>query len=92
MVSFGVLVALAVFVFGVPLKGSSPPSPSARSLYVVTTTGFGLLMSAFTRTQIAAIFGTAIVDDRCRPSSSPACIDPVSSLEGVGRVIGQTSP
>ena len=32
------------------------------SLYVVVaTTGIGLLMSTFTRTQIAALFGTAIL-------------------------------
>ena len=60
MFSFFVLVALAVFVFRVPLKGSLAALTMGALLYVVTATGFGLLMSAFTRTQIAALFGTAI--------------------------------
>jgi ribosome-dependent ATPase len=91
MVSFGVLVALAVVAFGVPLKGSLAALTSAALLYVVTTTGFGLVMSAFTRTQIAALFGTAIAT--ITPANQfSGLTDPVSSLEGVGRVIGQTFP
>jgi ribosome-dependent ATPase len=91
MVSFGVLVALAVLAFGVPLKGSLAALTSAALLYVVTTTGFGLVMSAFTRTQIAALFGTAIAT--ITPANQfSGLTDPVSSLEGVGRVIGQTFP
>ena len=60
MFSFFVLIVLAVFVFRVPLKGSLTALTVGALLYVVTATGFGLLMSAFTRTQVAALFGTAI--------------------------------
>ena len=42
MLSFFVLVALAVFVFGVPSRAACSPSPSARSCTWSTTTGFGL--------------------------------------------------
>ncbi len=91
MVSFGVLVALAVFAFGVPVKGSLAALTSAAVLYVVTTTGFGLLVSAFTRTQIAALFGTAIAT--MTPANQfSGLTDPVSSLEGAGRLIGQAFP
>jgi ribosome-dependent ATPase len=91
MVSFFILLALAVFAFGVSLKGSLPALIAGAFLYVVSATGYGLLISAFTRTQIAALFGTAIA------SLTPATqfcglTDPVSSLEGVGRLIGQVFP
>jgi ribosome-dependent ATPase len=91
MVSFFILLALAVFAFGVSLKGSLLALIAGAFLYVVSATGYGLLISAFTRTQIAALFGTAIA------SLTPATqfcglTDPVSSLEGVGRLIGQVFP
>jgi ribosome-dependent ATPase len=91
MVSFAVLVALAVLPFGVPLKGSLAALTVAAFLYVITTTGFGLVMSAFTRTQIAALFGTAIAT--ITPATQFSGLnDPVSSLEGAGRLIGETFP
>jgi len=91
MVSFFILLALAVFAFGVSLKGSLLALITGAFLYVVSATGYGLLISAFTRTQIAALFGTTIA------SLTPATqfcglTDPVSSLEGVGRLIGQVFP
>jgi ribosome-dependent ATPase len=91
MVSFFILLTLAVFAFGVSLKGSLAALIAGAFLYVVSATGYGLLISAFTRTQIAALFGTAIA------SLTPATqfcglTDPVSSLEGVGRLIGQVFP
>jgi ribosome-dependent ATPase len=91
MVSFAVLVALAVLPFGVPLKGSLTALTVAAFLYVVTTTGFGLVMSAFTRTQIAALFGTAIAT--ITPATQFSGLnDPVSSLEGAGRLVGEAFP
>jgi ribosome-dependent ATPase len=91
MASFFILLALAVFAFGVALKGSLLALIAGAFLYVVSATGYGLLISAFTRTQIAALFGTAIA------SLTPATqfcglTDPVSSLEGVGRLIGHVFP
>jgi ribosome-dependent ATPase len=91
MASFGVLVALAVFSFGVPLKGSLLALTAGALLYVMTSTGLGLLMSAFTRTQIAALFGTAIAT--LTPATQfSGLTDPVASLEGAGRVIGLGYP
>jgi ribosome-dependent ATPase len=91
MVSFGILLALAVLAFGVPLRGSLAALAAGALLYSVTTTGLGLVMSAFTRTQIAALFGTAIAT--ITPATQFAGLtDPVSSLEGVGRLIGAAFP
>jgi ribosome-dependent ATPase len=91
MVSFLVLVVLAVFAFHVSLKGSLAALMVAAFLYVITATGFGLLMSAFTRTQVAALFGTAIAT--LTPATQfSGLTTPASSLEGAGRVIGSIFP
>ena len=91
MLSFTLLVALAVSLFGVRLKGSLVVLAAGALLYVVTTTGFGLIMSAFARTQIAALFGTAITSMTLATQFS-GLTEPVSSLEGVGRAIGDAFP
>ncbi|WP_460593993.1 ribosome-associated ATPase/putative transporter RbbA [Geomonas sp. Red276] len=91
MLNFTLLVALAVFVFEIPLKGSLGTLTVAALLYAVVATAFGLVVSAFMRTQVAALFGTAVL------SILPAIqfsgmIEPVSSLEGAGAFIGRWYP
>ncbi len=61
LANFASLVFLAVFLFQVPIKGSIAALLVGGLLYVIATTGLGLLMSSFMKTQIAAIFGTAII-------------------------------
>ncbi len=91
MLNFFLLVALAVTVFGVPLKGSLLALSLAALLYVVAATGLGLLASTFTRSQIAALFVTMI--GTIIPCVQFAgLIDPVSSLEGVGSLVGHVYP
>jgi ribosome-dependent ATPase len=51
----------------------------------------GLIISAFMSSQIAAIFGTALITLIPAVQYS-GLIDPVSSLEGVGAFIGQIYP
>ncbi|HBY9231826.1 TPA: ABC transporter ATP-binding protein/permease, partial [Klebsiella pneumoniae] len=60
MFNFFLLCALSVFVFGVAHKGSFLTLTLAALLYVTIATGLGLLISTFMKSQIAAIFGTAI--------------------------------
>jgi ribosome-dependent ATPase len=91
MLSFFGLTALAVFVFNVPLKGSFAALTFAALLFVTATTGIGLLVSAFTKTQIAALAATAIITMIVTVSFS-GLTEPVSSLEGAGKVIGQLFP
>ncbi len=91
MVSFFGLVALSVFVFGVPLKGSLLTLSFAALIFVTVTTGIGLLMSAFTKTQIAALGATAITTLLATVSFS-GLTNPVSSLTGIGAYIGQVFP
>ena len=91
MISFFGLVALAIYVFGVPLKGSLWALSVAALLYVITTTGVGLLISAFTKTQISALAATTVVVLMIAVNFC-GLIDPVSSLEGIGAVIGKLFP
>ena len=82
--SFLSLVALAGFVFGVPVKGSAAALCSAALLYVFAATALGILISIFVRTQVAAIVATAII------STVPAInfsgyLYPAAALEGSGR-------
>jgi ribosome-dependent ATPase len=89
--SFLLLTLLAVTVFGVPLKGSFATLAAGALLYVGAATAMGLLISTFMRSQIAAIFGTALLSILSTVNFS-GMIDPVSSLEGAGRVIGELYP
>lgn len=91
MVSFFGLSLLAIFVFEVPFKGSFFALTLGALLYVSASTALGLLMSAFTRTQIAAIAGTGIVTMLPAIQFS-GMIDPVTSMEGIGALIGQYYP
>ncbi len=91
MLNFTVLTLLAVAWFGVPLKGSVAALFAGALLYVVAATAMGQLMSSFMKSQVAAIFGTAIV------TLIPAIefsgfIDPVSSLRGFEAFIGRIYP
>ena len=61
MVSFFAMVALAVFLFGAPLKGSLLVLSLTALLFVTVTTDIGLLISSFAKTQIAALALTAIL-------------------------------
>jgi ribosome-dependent ATPase len=91
LASFGILLVLAVFALGVPLKGSVLTLTAGALLYVATSTSLGLLMSSFTTSQIAALFGTAITTMTVATQFA-GLTDPVSSLEGVGRAIGTVYP
>ncbi|MDH5258027.1 MAG: ABC transporter permease, partial [Gammaproteobacteria bacterium] len=91
LLNFVILVLLAVFLFQVPIKGSVATLLFGGLLYVIATTGLGLLMSSFMKTQIAAIFGTAII------TTVPAInfsgfFSPVSSLTGGAQVFSQIFP
>jgi ribosome-dependent ATPase len=89
--SFLILVTEAFVLFNVPVRGSFATLASGAFIYVLATTGFGLLISSFTRTQIAAIFATPII--AMVPSLNfSGMLTPVSSLDKVGRAIGLGFP
>jgi ribosome-dependent ATPase len=91
MANFLLLTLLAVTLFGVPLTGSFPTLTAATLLYVAAATAIGLLISIFMRSQIAAIFGTAILT-MLPVTQFSGMLDPVSSLEGPGALVGRVFP
>jgi len=91
MLNFVLLAVIAVFAFGVPLTGSLVTLLTATLIYVIAATAVGLLISTFMRSQIAAIFGTAILT-MLPATQFSGMIDPVSSLQGAGAFIGAIFP
>jgi ribosome-dependent ATPase len=91
MINFITLVLLALFLFGVPIKGSFTALAIGALLYVTATTGFGMVVSTFVKTQIAAIFATAIITTVPAINFS-GLLTPVSSLSGSANAIGLVFP
>ncbi|KAK78338.1 putative ABC transporter, ATP-binding protein YhiH [Bordetella holmesii CDC-H635-BH] len=91
MLNFLLMVLLAVTVFGVPITGSFVTLLLAALVYSVIATAIGLLASTFTRSQIAALFFT-MMGTMVPAVQFAGLINPVSSLEGGGRLIGQIYP
>ncbi|MHC0054488.1 ribosome-associated ATPase/putative transporter RbbA [Actibacterium sp. D379-3] len=91
MLNYFMLLALAVFIFGVPVTGSVTLLTVAALLYVFVSTAMGLLISTFMESQIAALFGTALATLIPAVQYS-GIIDPVSTLEGAGAFIGRIYP
>ncbi|APW40568.1 multidrug ABC transporter ATP-binding protein [Rhodoferax koreense] len=91
LVNFALMATMAVWVFGVPFKGSLLTLAAAAVAYLFAATGLGLLMSVFMRSQIAAIFGTALATMLPAIQFS-GILTPVSSLEGLGAWIGRVYP
>ena len=90
-VNFLCLLAMAQWLFGVPVKGSLVALMIGAVFYAFATTGIGLVVSAFMRTQVAALFATAILTTTPAIQFSGMFI-PVSSLSGDARKIGLLFP
>jgi ribosome-dependent ATPase len=91
MLSFVTLFLMTVFLFAVPLKGSLAALALGALIYVTATTGYGMLISSFANTQIAALFGTSIVTFMPAMLFS-GMLTPVSALTGGARLIGGGFP
>ncbi|MGO3741055.1 ribosome-associated ATPase/putative transporter RbbA [Kerstersia sp.] len=91
MISFVLMVIFSIVVFDVPVKGGFLSLSLAALIYCTAATGFGLLASTFTRSQIAAMFFT-IIGTLIPAIQFAGLINPVSSLEGSGRIIGELHP
>ena len=91
LINFLVMFVMAIFLFEVPLKGSFLALLTGTIIYVFTTTGYGMLISTFCKTQIAALFGTAILTILPAQQFS-GMMTPVSSLSGTAQIIGLGFP
>ena len=81
LVQFATLVGLAVLLFQVPIKGSVATLLLGGVVYLLASTGFGLLLSVFASSQTAAIFAAAIIAILPAVQFSGMFV-PVSSLTG----------
>ena len=91
LLNFATLVLLALFVFRVPISGNVLALSAGAALHALCATAIGLLFSTFMRSQIAAIFATAIGTILPAVQFS-GLINPISSLEGAGALIGHVFP
>ncbi|WP_165225133.1 ribosome-associated ATPase/putative transporter RbbA [Aquisphaera insulae] len=91
MVNFLILTAMALVVFGIPIKGSAPMLAVCAFAYVVVTTSLGLLVSSFTTSQVAAVFVTTILT-MVPTMQFSGMLQPVSTLQGSARIVGSLWP
>jgi ribosome-dependent ATPase len=91
MLNYLILTVMGVVVFQVPLKGSGLALTLGALLYVAITTGLGLLVSAFTSSQVAAVIATTILTLLPTVQFS-GMMQPVSTLEGGARLVGSLWP
>ncbi|MDI9847096.1 ribosome-associated ATPase/putative transporter RbbA [Rhodoblastus sp. 17X3] len=89
--SFLLLLAAARFLFGLPVSGSTTALILGAFLYILATTSLGILLSSFLRTQVAAIFVTAVVSIIPTVNFSGLLV-PVSSLSDAARRVGLAFP
>lgn len=91
MINFLLMTILSVTVFGVPIKGSFAVLFVASLLFSFSATGMGLLASSVTKSQIAAMF-FAMIGTMIPTVQFSGLMDPVSSLEGSARFVGEIYP
>ncbi|HQQ63720.1 MAG TPA: ribosome-associated ATPase/putative transporter RbbA [Pseudomonadales bacterium] len=91
MINFVSLVIFTRYIFDIPLKGSLLTLLFGGFCYSWVSTALGLVVSAFTSTQIAALFAALIMT--MIPSVNFAgMLKPVASLEGAAYWIGNFYP
>ena len=91
MVNFAAMMLMIIYLFGVPLKGSFAGLAIGTLLMVSASTALGLLISCFVRSQLAAIFATAIIT-MIPAQTYSGFIYPLSTMEGGALIIGKTFP
>ncbi|MEM7637113.1 MAG: ABC transporter permease, partial [Pseudomonadota bacterium] len=89
--SFVSLCVLVILVFAVPFKGSFAALAAGAQFYVWATTGFGMLVSSFVNSQIAAIFATAILA-MVPTMNFSGFMTPISALGGGAKVTSALFP
>jgi len=91
MASALLLISMAVFWFGVPIKGNVFALLTGLLLYCIITTGMGLVASAVTKNQLAVIF-LVMIATLTPAMNYSGFITPVSSLEPGARSFGMIYP
>jgi ABC-2 type transport system permease protein len=90
LLNFVLLLAVAVFWFGVPLEGSFPLLFGMTVLFLLAEIGWGMLISSVARTQqqsILFVFILAMVD-----MTFSGYLVPIQNLPGTLQMISKASP
>lgn len=90
-INFAILTLFVVLAMGVPIKGSALALAIGGVLYVTVTTALGFLFSSPVKSQVAAVFVTAVLTMMPTMQFS-GLLQPVSTLEESGRIIGSLWP
>lgn len=91
LINYILLVIMAIFLFKVPFKGSFTAMTFGAILLIYVSTGLGLLISSFVRTQVAALFVTAIVT-LIPTINYSGLLYPLSSMGSAAHAIGISFP
>lgn len=91
MINFFIMTATVLYLFEVPLKGDGFTLAFGALLYVTAATGYGLFISTFTSSQVAAVFAGAVLSLLPTMQFS-GMMQPVSTLEGGARLMGSLWP
>ena len=60
-ITFIILLGVIKFLFNIPFKGSFPALATGAMLYIIISTSIGLLISTFTKTQIASLVAAFVI-------------------------------
>ena len=91
IINFFCLIVVTRYVFGIPLKGSLTTLVLGGVCYSWVSTSLGLLISTFTKTQIAALFA-ALIGTMIPSVNFAGLLKPVASLEGAAYWVGTFYP
>src|SRR5208283_4040162 len=90
-INYFILTAMTIIVFGIPIKGDFLILTLCTLLYLIATTGIGMVVSTFTSSQVAAVFVTSIVT-LVPTINFSGLLQPVSTLTGSAKLIGVIWP
>ena len=90
-INFFILTAMAIIVFGIPIKGDFLILTLCTLLYLIATTGIGMVVSTFTSSQVAAVFVTSIIT-LVPTINFSGLLQPVSTLAGSAKLMGAIWP
>ncbi|MDK3020195.1 ribosome-associated ATPase/putative transporter RbbA [Pseudodonghicola flavimaris] len=91
IVNLILLTLMAIFLFRVPFTGDLLFFLLAGVLYVSAATAMGLVISAFVKSQLAAVFATAMGTILPAVQFS-GMVTPVSAMKGLGAIVSRVYP
>ncbi len=90
-ITYFILVGIAVFIYGVPLKGSFLLLTGMSLVYIFCTTAIGLLVSSFVKSQIAGLL-IALITTMIPSFTYSGLLTPISSLDTSGQITARLYP